>query len=63
MPVKPQEHEMGTARYAGRALVEWAQVMHECHSFYTRRKQEGVPKDSLVETPTLGVENFRMMGG
>lgn len=62
-PLKPQEHEMGAARYSGRSLAEWAQVLNECHSFYSRRKQEGVPRDSLVETPTMGVENFRLMGG
>ena len=62
-PLKPREHEMGTARYSGRSLAEWAQVLHECRSFHSRRKQEGVPRDNLVETPTLGVENFRLMGG
>lgn len=62
-PLKPKEHEMGTARYSGRALAEWTQVLHECRSFYLRRKQEGVPRDSLIETPTMGVENFRMMSG
>ncbi|KIW93749.1 uncharacterized protein Z519_05064 [Cladophialophora bantiana CBS 173.52] len=62
-PLKPKEHEMGTARYSGRSLAEWAQVLNECRSFYSRRKQEGVPRDSLVETPTMGVENFRLMGG
>ena len=62
-PLKPREHEMSTARYSGRSLAEWAQVLHECRGFYIRRKQEGVPRDSLVETPTMGVENFRLMGG
>ncbi len=62
-PLKPTEHEMGTARYSGRSLAEWAQVLHECRSFHSRRKQEGVPRDNLVETPTLGVENFRLLGG
>ena len=62
-PLKPQEHEMSTARYSGRSLTEWAQVLHECRSFYSRRKQEGVPRDNLIETPTMGVENFRLMGG
>ncbi|KAJ9601906.1 hypothetical protein H2200_013576 [Cladophialophora chaetospira] len=62
-PVKPKEDEMSTARYSGRSLAEWAQVLHECRSFHSRRKQEGVPRDSLVETPTMGVENFRLNGG
>ncbi|OAG40195.1 hypothetical protein AYO21_05673 [Fonsecaea monophora] len=62
-PLKPRDHEMSTARYSGRSLAEWNQVLNECRSFYGRRKQEGVPRDSLVETPTLGVENFRMLGG
>ncbi|OCT47279.1 hypothetical protein CLCR_02238 [Cladophialophora carrionii] len=62
-PLKPKDHEMGRARYSGRSLAEWAQVLHECRSFYSRRKQEGVPRDSLVETPTMGVENFRLIGG
>ena len=62
-PLKPKEHEMSTARYSGRSLAEWAQVLHECRSFHSRRKQEGVPRDSLVETPTMGVENFRLNGG
>ncbi|KIX03521.1 uncharacterized protein Z518_07074 [Rhinocladiella mackenziei CBS 650.93] len=60
-PLKPQPHEMGTARYSGRALAEWAQVLNECRSFYMRRKQEGVPRDHLVETPTMAVEAFRLM--
>jgi hypothetical protein len=62
-PLKPKAHEMNTARYSGRALAEWAQVLQECRSFHTRRRQEGVPRDSLVETPTMGVENFRLLGG
>ncbi|EXJ80628.1 hypothetical protein A1O3_06912 [Capronia epimyces CBS 606.96] len=61
-PLKPQGHEVNTARYSGRALAEWCQVRNECRSFYGRRKQEGVPRDHLVETPTLGVETFRIVG-
>lgn len=61
-PLKPRDHELNTARYSGRALAEWAHVVHDCRSFYSRRKQDGVPRDSLVETPTMGVENFRFMG-
>lgn len=61
-PLKPRAHELVTARYSGRALAEWGQVVAECRNFYVRRRQEGVPRDSLVETPTLGVENFRSPG-
>jgi hypothetical protein len=61
-PVKPVGRELDTARYSGRALAEWAQILMECRNFYLRRKQEGVPRDGLVETPTLGVETFRMAG-
>ncbi|KAK4937193.1 hypothetical protein LTR10_022098 [Elasticomyces elasticus] len=61
-PAKPRAHELVTARYSGRALAEWAQVLVECRNFYGRRRQEGVPRDSLVETPSLGVENFRSPG-
>jgi len=61
-PLKPRNHEIITARYCGRALAEWAQVLMECHMFYARRRNEGVPRDQLVEIPTMGVENFRIMG-
>lgn len=61
-PLKPQHHEMNKARYSGRALAEWCQVVNECRGFYGRRRQEGVPRDHLVETPTMGVETFRLMG-
>ena len=61
-PVKPQSGEMTTARYCGRALSEWAQVVQECRNFYTRRKQEGCPNDAAVETPNIAVESFRMFG-
>ncbi|EXJ90230.1 hypothetical protein A1O1_03329 [Capronia coronata CBS 617.96] len=61
-PLKPQPCEMNTARYSGRALAEWTQVLNECRGFYARRKQEGVPRDHQVETPTMGVETFRLIG-
>jgi hypothetical protein len=61
-PVKPVGREIDTAKYSGRALAEWAQILMECRNFYLRRKQEGIPRDALVETPTLGVETFRMLG-
>ena len=61
-PKKPQGREVETSKYSGRALAEWAHVLMECRNFYLRRKQEGVPRDGLVETPVLGVETFRMLG-
>jgi len=61
-PVKPAPHEIPIARYSGRALAEWRQVLVECGHFYHRRRLEGVPKDSLIETPTMGVETFRLAG-
>ncbi|KAJ5834950.1 hypothetical protein N7447_000976 [Penicillium robsamsonii] len=42
-----------------RALAEWAHIVSECDSFFARRRDEGVPTDRMVETPTLGVESFR----
>lgn len=47
------------SKYAGRALAEWAHIVSECDSFFARRRDEGVPNDRSVETPTLGVESFR----
>lgn len=61
-PLKPAGADLGSAKYAGRALAEWAQVVGECQNFYQRRKDEGVPTNRLVETPMLGVESFRMFG-
>lgn len=61
-PRKPTDSEIGNARYSGRALAEWSQVASECRNFYIRRRQDGVPRDGLVEIPTLGVENFRSPG-
>ena len=51
--------KLAASKYAGRALAEWAQVVSECDSFFARRRDEGVPSDRMVETPTLGVESFR----
>jgi hypothetical protein len=48
--------------YAGRALAEWTFISHECQNFFDRRKNEGVPSNRLVETPTLAVEAFRRPG-
>jgi Protein of unknown function (DUF1765) len=61
-PRQPSSEGIGNARYAGRALAEWAQIVGECQGFFERRKDEGVPVNRLVETPTLGVESFRMYG-
>ncbi|KAL8843300.1 MAG: hypothetical protein Q9170_000158 [Blastenia crenularia] len=49
-------------KYAGRALAEWDLLVNEFREFFQRRIAEGVPNDSLVETPTLGVETFRRPG-
>lgn len=56
---KPTGAAATSSRYAGRALAEWAMVVHECQNFFERRKNEGVPSNRLVETPTLAVEAFR----
>lgn len=51
-----------SSRYAGRALAEWTFISHECQNFFDRRKNEGVPTNKQVETPTLAVEAFRRPG-
>ncbi|KNG49427.1 duf1765-domain-containing protein [Stemphylium lycopersici] len=51
-----------SSTYAGRALAEWTFVSHECQNFFDRRKNEGVPSNRQVETPTLNVEAFRRPG-
>ncbi len=61
-PIKPKSEELSNAKYSGRALAEWALIVTECQNFFERRKEEGVPSNRLVETPTLGVESFRMYG-
>lgn len=53
------DDKLASSKYAGRALAEWAQIVSECDSFFSRRRDEGVPCDRMVETPTLGVEGFR----
>ncbi|KAL0264223.1 hypothetical protein SLS55_000170 [Diplodia seriata] len=60
--VKPEGPAITSSKYSGRALGEWAIVVGECQSFFQRRKDEGVPGNKLVETPTLGVEVFRRPG-
>ena len=57
--IEPRGASRARARYCGRALAEWAVVLGECQSFFERRKNEGVPSNKFVETPTLGVEVFR----
>lgn len=59
IPSKPQGTAVGESKYAGRALAEWALLIAECHNFFDRRKQEGVPENSKVETPALCVQPFR----
>lgn len=59
LPSQPSYHHLVPSKYAGRALAEWAHIVSECDSFFARRRDEGVPSDRMVETPTLGVESFR----
>ncbi|ORY10400.1 hypothetical protein BCR34DRAFT_602117 [Clohesyomyces aquaticus] len=59
---KPAGSAAMSSRYAGRALAEWTLICHECQNFSDRRKNEGVPSNRLVETPTLAVEAFRRPG-
>lgn len=59
---RPTGPAVTSSRYAGRALAEWTFVSHECQNFFDRRKNEGVPSNKLVETPTLAVEAFRRPG-
>jgi len=53
---------LAKAKYAGRALAEWAIIVGECNNFVERRRAEGVPTLRWVEVPTLGVEGFRKFG-
>ncbi|CAG7924658.1 unnamed protein product [Penicillium olsonii] len=59
LPPQPSHSHLLSSKYAGRALAEWAHIVSECDSFFARRRDEGVPTDHMVETPTLGVESFR----
>jgi len=54
---------LGLAKYAGRALAEWALIVGECNNFVERRRKEGVPNLKMIEVPVLGVEGFRRFGG
>jgi len=62
IPLRPDGAAAGPGTYAGRALAEWAILVGECHIFFERRKAEGVPDNSKVETPTLSIEPFRRPG-
>ncbi len=59
IPSHPKQDYPVASKYAGRALAEWAYIVSECDSFFARRRDEGVPTDRMVETPSLGVESFR----
>jgi hypothetical protein len=64
LPMDPGQGGSGSesvarAKYAGRALAEWAIIVGECNNFVQRRRAEGVPGLRWVEVPTLGVEGFR----
>lgn len=59
LPPQPSYDYLVPSKYAGRALAEWAHIVSECDSFFARRRDEGVPTDHMVETPTLGAESFR----
>lgn len=56
------EERKKRAKYAGRALSEWALIVGECNGFVERRRGEGVPGLKWVEVPVLGVEGFRRFG-
>jgi hypothetical protein len=61
--VVPKKGEKAArAKYAGRALAEWALVVAECNNFVERRRSGGVLSLRWVEVPTLGVEGFRRFG-
>lgn len=60
--VQPIGTAVTSSTYAGRALAEWTFVSHECQNFFDRRKNEGVPTNRHVETPSLNVEVFRRPG-
>ncbi|CAG8246489.1 unnamed protein product [Penicillium salamii] len=59
LPSQSSHDHLVASKYAGRALAEWAHIVSECDSFFARRRDEGVPTDRMVETPTLGAESFR----
>lgn len=58
-PGEPTGIALRVSKYVGMALAEWDLVVNECQEFFDRRRAEGVPTDSQVETPTLKVEPYR----
>lgn len=58
-PCEPTGTAHQVSRYVGMALAEWELVVNECQVFFERRRADGVPTDSQVETPTLKVEPYR----
>jgi len=58
-PTRHKETPARNVAYAGRALAEWTLVVLEHQHFIERRRNEGVPSNKLVETPTLSVDSFR----
>lgn len=61
-PAAAGRNTASRAKYAGRALAEWAIIVGECNGFVERRRNEGVPGLKWVEVPTLGVEGFKRFG-
>ncbi len=61
VPCKPEGSAIGSSKYTGRAIAEWALLINECRNFYERRKADGVPTQHLVEIPSLSVEPFRKL--
>ena len=59
VPKAAANDKVVASKHVGRSLSEWALIVIECDSFFARRRDEGVPCDRMVETPTLGVESFR----
>lgn len=60
-PGEPKGIALLVSKYAGMALAEWELVVNDCQNFFERRRAEGVPTDSQVETPTLKVESYRKL--
>ncbi|KAL8985521.1 MAG: hypothetical protein Q9205_000780 [Flavoplaca limonia] len=61
-PSQAQGAAVNVGKYAGRALAEWDLVLAEFKVFSERRRTEGVPNQTQIETPTLGIETFRRPG-
>ena len=56
---EPTGVALQASKYVGMALAEWELVVNECQDFFERRRADGVPTDSQVETPTLKIEPYR----